>query len=60
MAEITNEIDLLALDYLDSLDRDVREEFVLWVRSGWQLSKLEAFLSSYHARWLGAREVIRG
>jgi hypothetical protein len=60
VAEIANEIDLLSRQYLASLNKEVREEFTRTVKSGWHPSALKAALSSFHTRWLVAREVIRG
>ncbi len=57
MAEPANEIDLLALQYMR---KDAREAFAQRLKSGWDFETLAAALSSYHARWLKAREATRG
>lgn len=61
-----NEIDCITREYLRSLAvKDAKssravQTFSREARSGWQMLALEAALSNFHARWLGAREVICG
>jgi hypothetical protein len=57
MAEITNAIDLLALDLMKN---DVRAECIRSFKTGWSFTALAAALNSYHARGVIAREVTHG